>query len=428
MFASLLGLVGRMLNASEAQVVQLSPHQRWSIQLTQAPAEHIVDRPLISRSGEQLGSLHLHLPVPIVQTAPASRMLEDAAQLALGLLENEKQRRQQEEELQTLHSRLHHAQLLAEVTSLAQRDLSPRAMIRTIADLIGTSIDVDWAGLATYRQGRLHFESSVYQPDINPAFLDLISRNEIGALGRDVTAQSLTTHGPLFVDDYPAHPAARQSLIDAHLQAGAWLPVGEYDGAFVAILVARIGRRHPWSTAERQLLLAAAQTVRIAVERQEHARQLRYAAFHDDLTGLHNRRCFDSDLTTACKEGKTFSLLMMDLDGFKQINDRFGHGEGDRVLTAVATALTRAAAADVKVYRLGGDEFAAIQPGRVSQHQLQVYLKEVMELLRGQRIQSVGMSCGLIWCPDEAQTAETAHRLVDHRMYQEKLSRGGGGR
>ncbi|HEX6116427.1 MAG TPA: GGDEF domain-containing protein [Solirubrobacterales bacterium] len=87
----------------------------------------------------------------------------------------------------------------------------------------------------------------------------------------------------------------------------------------------------------------------------------------DPLTGLGNRRAFDEtlelEIDRARASGTTLSIALLDLDGFKELNDRLGHLEGDRCLEAVAAGLKRAKRAADHVFRWGGDEFAVILPG-----------------------------------------------------------------
>ncbi len=105
-----------------------------------------------------------------------------------------------------------------------------------------------------------------------------------------------------------------------------------------------------------------ADVLSVALVRAEDARQLRYAAHHDQLTGLANRRAFFDTLTAALAQGPA-SILYLDLDGFKLVNDRFGHDAGDRVLVAVAERLRADAPVEALVGRLGGDEFGIVVPG-----------------------------------------------------------------
>jgi diguanylate cyclase (GGDEF)-like protein len=91
----------------------------------------------------------------------------------------------------------------------------------------------------------------------------------------------------------------------------------------------------------------------------------------DQVTGLLNRRAFDEMLGRSVElarlSGEPLSVLVGDLDGFKEINDRYGHLEGDRLLRAVADSLRRALRRPDVAYRWGGDEFALILPGTAEQ-------------------------------------------------------------
>jgi diguanylate cyclase (GGDEF)-like protein len=113
--------------------------------------------------------------------------------------------------------------------------------------------------------------------------------------------------------------------------------------------------------------------VEITLQSQQHAsvlqeqnQALKKQATTDALTGLNNRATFDQFLAeqfeTARKDGKTLTLLMMDIDKFKSINDRFGHQAGDQVLVALGKLLRSAARPQDLAARYGGEEFALILP------------------------------------------------------------------
>src|SRR5438093_3775492 len=86
-------------------------------------------------------------------------------------------------------------------------------------------------------------------------------------------------------------------------------------------------------------------------------------AERDPLTGLANRRAFDRELRQLSASGAPGALVVIDLDGFKQVNDRFGHQRGDAVLRDVGRELRRRVRAGDVVARLGGDEFAVVLRG-----------------------------------------------------------------
>lgn len=111
------------------------------------------------------------------------------------------------------------------------------------------------------------------------------------------------------------------------------------------------------------LLLALRSTSERAISQSEHAFRM---AVTDSLTGLYNRRYLVDQLTrlesTAKRFGRSYSLLSLDVDEFKHINDLYGHGAGDRALTIFANDLMQVIRAGDIAVRLGGDEFVVVLP------------------------------------------------------------------
>ena len=97
-------------------------------------------------------------------------------------------------------------------------------------------------------------------------------------------------------------------------------------------------------------------------ERTAAEERMRHLAGHDPLTGLPNRMWLLSTLSAALDSGPT-SLALLDLNGFKHVNDSLGHTHGDHVLVQVAQRLQQALGAEAELARLGGDEFAAVFAG-----------------------------------------------------------------
>ena len=96
---------------------------------------------------------------------------------------------------------------------------------------------------------------------------------------------------------------------------------------------------------------------------RQHADELAYRAAHDSLTGLPNRTVLESRVRDDLAAGRQFSLLFIDLDGFKEVNDTFGHQTGDRLLQAASERIRAAVSSDDLPARLGGDEFAIALAG-----------------------------------------------------------------
>lgn len=160
---------------------------------------------------------------------------------------------------------------------------------------------------------------------------------------------------------------------------------------------------------------------------------LEHLATHDPLTNLPNRTLFFDRLNytflTAQREKESFSLLIVDIDRFKEINDSFGHQIGDVVLQEVGRRVKGALRDSDTVARIGGDEFAVILPnvnlkGGMSTIRKILYALE-RPILSDQGPLSVHASIGMALFPDHGKEAFTLIRLADEAMYQAKQSGSG---
>lgn len=155
-----------------------------------------------------------------------------------------------------------------------------------------------------------------------------------------------------------------------------------------------------------------------------------HLALHDPLTGLANRAGFRAALERAAIDPEGASLLLVDLDHFKQVNDRHGHAAGDAVLVEVAGRLRAVMRPQDTVCRLGGDEFAVIAVGvvdgaaRLLGERLQDALSAPVAF--GTEQLPIGASIGLATAPSDAIAPEPLQRAADLALYEAK--RGGRGR
>ncbi|HSO99690.1 MAG TPA: PAS domain S-box protein [Solirubrobacteraceae bacterium] len=166
-------------------------------------------------------------------------------------------------------------------------------------------------------------------------------------------------------------------------------------------------------------------------ERKRFEGQLQYLADHDALTGLYNRRRFEVELERAVahavRYGDHASVLLIDLDGFKYVNDTMGHPRGDELVTRVGELLRSTLRETDVVARLGGDEFAVIasrtdaQEGAVVAHKVLEALRERAVILSEDRHARVSGSIGLTtFTGGSAVTAEELLVEADIAMYQAK--------
>lgn len=177
----------------------------------------------------------------------------------------------------------------------------------------------------------------------------------------------------------------------------------------------------------------ALRSCRLLDELRSQVEVKEYQAHHDGLTGMANRALFTLTLDQAVserEEGNVVGVLLMDLDGFKAINDTMGHDSGDLLLQQLGARLMAVVGDHGLIARLGGDEFAVILPDRADLaevHQLAEYLcvavKEPVEIANSEV--AMRASVGLAIAPQHGIDRSTLLRRADVAMYQAKR-RGGG--
>jgi diguanylate cyclase (GGDEF)-like protein len=178
-------------------------------------------------------------------------------------------------------------------------------------------------------------------------------------------------------------------------------------------------------------LIVAFDAMRVGRRRAEA--QLEAQAWHDSLTGLPNRLLLhdrlDRAIRTTNRFGEPTSLLFLDLDGFKHVNDSFGHPIGDRLLVEIGNRLTAAVRASDTVARLGGDEFAVLLLRCDSASAMEVAQKLRAAIVRPAEIDGqslmVDVSIGAAVAPQHGDEAQALMQHADMAMYAAKASGGG---
>lgn len=198
------------------------------------------------------------------------------------------------------------------------------------------------------------------------------------------------------------------------------------------------GRTELWGfttnvTEDRRVREALESTKESYREARVKVEEFRRKALHDALTGLPNRILFDDRLEAALRvaqrAGAPCSVLVMDLDRFKDVNDAYGHQAGDVVLRHAALRLRMALRAQDTAARLGGDEFAVVLPNTDIDGATRS-AKRVLRALEssfciGDHLCNVGASIGIAVFPDDGNEAEDLLGCADHAMYWAKENRAG---
>lgn len=185
---------------------------------------------------------------------------------------------------------------------------------------------------------------------------------------------------------------------------------------------------HPYARAERELAATLSFAAGIALKNAELVERLHSAATTDELTGLLNRRALEerlaAEISRSSRHQVRTTVVLLDLDHFKQINDTLGHAAGDRFLVLIGQLLSQQIRTMDVVGRLGGDEFVAILPmtstdeAKVFVARLQVGMTRLVE--QHPEFGSATMSVGLAEAPRHGTTSAALLAAADSALYSAK--------
>jgi diguanylate cyclase (GGDEF)-like protein len=194
------------------------------------------------------------------------------------------------------------------------------------------------------------------------------------------------------------------------------------------LVVRRVANGDHFDDEDRRALEALAAVGVAALNRRRLAEEMSYLARHDVLTGLHNRAVFGDRLSHALarrRAHRAVAVLYCDLDGFKGVNDLFGHEAGDRLLVSVADRILACLRPEDTAARLGGDEFGVLLDDIADETDAEVVAERILAALApafhvGGREFRVNASVGIAFAGRDAQSAEALLRSADTAMYRAK--------
>ncbi|GGB91305.1 hypothetical protein GCM10011352_16690 [Marinobacterium zhoushanense] len=242
--------------------------------------------------------------------------------------------------------------------------------------------------------------------------------------GYDSDAVTAMSAGELFLDPQDKSPLSLRDLMrSAPLSDDEWrgeLTLQHHTGDTIPVLasVSTIGEPQ----GERCEYILVCTDIREIKRQQE---QLRHMAMHDSLTGLPNRRLLAEHLNQAIaaskRTGNRLAVVYIDLDGFKQINDHFGHEAGDELLCLLASKLKNLVRECDVLARIGGDEFAFLLSNCGDDEMLSDILARItQEGATRYRDLSVTLSLGAACYPDHSENGSELLMLADQLMYRSK--------
>jgi diguanylate cyclase (GGDEF)-like protein len=239
---------------------------------------------------------------------------------------------------------------------------------------------------------------------------------------------------PMFIDADSGGPVLRELSASIGAVASILVPLvipDQFLGVVAVSVMDRPDRLDPTPDLLDRLSGVAAQAT-TALQNGRLVDQITHQALHDDLTGLANRLQFTDQLRRATnharQHGDVVTLLYLDLDNFKPVNDQLGHDAGDELLIAVAQRLTSCTRSSDTVARLGGDEFAILIAAHTTPEHTDTIAARVAQaftepfVITTNELQ-VGASLGRGSFPADANDAETLLRTADAAMFTTKRSR-----
>ncbi|OBS08463.1 putative bifunctional diguanylate cyclase/phosphodiesterase [Acidihalobacter prosperus] len=251
-----------------------------------------------------------------------------------------------------------------------------------------------------------------------------------------VSGQVLRTGQSRFVGDYAHSSMAMEIFVAAGLRANLAVPVRWPDGEMAAVLaVSWFGSRTNLPDPEAlETVEALAGLIGAALLREEMESRLRRQAMSDSLTGLPNRHALpevlEGAMNRARRQERMLSVIVIDIDGFKAVNDRLGHHFGDLLLKSCADRLREIVRRGDTVVRMGGDEFLVLSEGIGRVSEVEALCRRIDLALRlrmtveGRRV-GVRPSIGVAMLMDDEGDADTLIHQADMAMYSAKADGGG---
>nr|MBA2380841.1 sensor domain-containing diguanylate cyclase [Chloroflexota bacterium] len=264
---------------------------------------------------------------------------------------------------EALARQLANQRALLQITESILTTLDPRAILDQVADRLSDLVGYDNLAIEL-----LDRASGVLRP-LTAKGVHIAEYLEPWLPGEEGLATWVVAHNEPALVLHELNDPRVLPFRDAGPMDGSLIcvPLRGRDGATGVLTLERLGAEAVYSEEEFELVKLFAAQVSIALQNAEVHREVEIRAQTDDLTALLNHGTFQDWLARSVVAHDAFSLIMLDLDDFKLVNDALGHQAGDRLLAEISRALEAAGRESDRVFRYGGDEFAVLLPGTDAQ-------------------------------------------------------------
>jgi len=315
-------------------------------------------------------------------------------------------------------------QVLYNISKAANSAISLDQLYPLIHQELGSIIDTTnfYIALVDEKEDKIYFPYYVDEKDDNFPIINFSTANTL-------TAYVIKNGQPLLNDNNQYKEMIAQGILSpwgSTTDKSIWLgvPLKIEDKTIGVMAVQSYTNPHLYSEKDIKLLEFVSSQVATAIERKRIEEKIRYLSFHDALTDLYNRAYFEEELKRYnFPRYYPLSVMMVDINGLKVINDTLGHYEGDKLLQHFASLLNSISRKGDVITRLGGDEFAILLPSTTSQEAHRI-CERIRKICEEDSIKPIclrpSIALGDATQKGEYQNTEALLKEADKRMYQDK--------
>ena len=341
-------------------------------------------------------------------------MLDGKLQGAIGMYRDITERKQDEQLQQVLYN----------ISKAANSAISLDQLYPLIHQELGSIIDTTnfYIALIDEKEDKIYFPYHVDEKDDNFPIINFSTANTL-------TAYVIKNGQPLLNDNNQYKEMVNQGILSpwgSTTPQSIWLgvPLKIEDKTIGVMAVQSYTNPHLYSEKDIKLLEFVSSQVATAIERKRIEEKIRYLSFHDSLTKLYNRAYFEEELERyKFPRYYPLSIMMVDVNGLKVINDTFGHHEGDKLLQHFASLLNSISRKGDLIARLGGDEFVILLPSTTAE-QAYDFQERIKKTCEEDSIKPIylrpSIALGDVTQKGEYQNTEALLKEADKRMYQDK--------